>query len=79
MKTFSPTTNPEKVEKVMGEYKGGMLHSGSDSGPLVKDRKQAVAIALNEARRAGDVVPDRLRKYRKRTPGFAQRRMGKVR
>jgi Family of unknown function (DUF6496) len=38
-----------KVEKVMNEYKHGHLHSGSKSGPKVKSRKQAVAIALSEA------------------------------
>ena len=37
-----------KVGKVMGEYKEGTLHSGK-GGPVVKDRKQAVAIALSEA------------------------------
>lgn len=38
-----------KVEKVMGEYKKGELHSGSKSGPVVKSKKQAVAIAMSEA------------------------------
>jgi len=38
-----------KVGKVMGEYKSGMLHSGSKKGPAVTSRKQAVAIALSEA------------------------------
>jgi hypothetical protein len=38
-----------KVGKVMGEYKEGTLHSGSKSGPVVKNRKQAIAIALSEA------------------------------
>ncbi len=37
-----------KVGKVMGEYKEGTLHSGK-GGPVVKDRKQAIAIALSEA------------------------------
>ena len=40
-----------KVEKVMHEYKHGKLHSGSKSGPQVTKRKQAVAIALSEARK----------------------------
>lgn len=40
-----------KVEKVMHEYKEGELHSGSKKGPEVKNRKQAVAIALSEARK----------------------------
>lgn len=39
---------PAKVEKVMGEYKRGTLHSGKD-GPMVKKRGQAIAIALSEA------------------------------
>ena len=38
----------KKVEKVMKEYKEGTLHSGK-GGPVVKSRKQAVAIALSEA------------------------------
>lgn len=41
-----------KIEAVMHEYKEGALHSGSKKGPQVKNRKQAVAIALSEARKA---------------------------
>lgn len=37
-----------KVKKVMGEYATGDLHSGK-GGPVVTDRKQAVAIAMSEA------------------------------
>jgi hypothetical protein len=40
-----------KVSKVMREYKKGELHSGSKKGPLVKNPKQAIAIALSEERR----------------------------
>lgn len=40
-----------KVHKVMGEFKRGKLHSGSKRGPMVRKRKQAIAIALSEARR----------------------------
>ena len=40
-----------KVRKVMGEFKRGKLHSGSKAGPTVKNQKQAVAIALSEARK----------------------------
>jgi hypothetical protein len=42
----------KKVEKVMGEFKRGTLHSGKPGpgkGPVVTSRKQAVAIALSEA------------------------------
>lgn len=38
-----------KVKKVMKEFKGGSLHSGSSKGPKVNSRKQAIAIALSEA------------------------------
>jgi len=37
-----------KVKKVMKEFKTGTLHSGK-KGPVVKSRKQAVAIAMSEA------------------------------
>jgi hypothetical protein len=43
----------KKVERVMSEYKAGELHSGSKTGPMVKNPKQAVAIALSEARNVG--------------------------
>lgn len=39
----------KKIGKVMHEYKTGELHSGSKSGPVVKSRKQAIAIAMSEA------------------------------
>lgn len=42
-----------KIPKVMGEFKAGELHSGSKTGPVVKNQKQAVAIAMSEARKAG--------------------------
>jgi ribosomal protein L21E len=38
----------KKVGKVMKEFKSGKLHSGK-KGPVVKSRKQAIAIALSEA------------------------------
>ncbi len=38
-----------KVRKVMREYKAGKLPTGSKSGPKVKSRKQAIAIALSES------------------------------
>jgi hypothetical protein len=45
----------KKIHKVMKEYKEGTLKSGH--GGKVKDRKQAVAIALSEAREAGAHIP----------------------
>ena len=41
-----------KIDTVMREYKKGKLHSGSKEGPKVKGRKQAIAIALSEERKA---------------------------
>lgn len=38
----------DKVQKVMHEFKTGTLHSGK-KGPVVKSKKQAIAIALSEA------------------------------
>jgi uncharacterized protein DUF6496 len=45
-----------KVKKVMEERKQGTLKSGG-SGKRVTSRKQAIAIGLSEARRAGKKVP----------------------
>jgi hypothetical protein len=39
----------KKIGKVMKEFKSGKLHSGK-KGPVVKSRKQAIAIALSEAK-----------------------------
>ena len=38
-----------KIKKVMKEAKAGKLHSGSKKGPMVKNRKQAIAIAMSES------------------------------
>lgn len=46
-----------KISKVMGEFKRGELHSGSKKGPEVTSEKQATAIALSEARKAGAKIP----------------------
>ena len=44
-------TPREKIRQVLHEYKHGELHSGSKRGPRVRDRKQAIAIALAQSRR----------------------------
>ena len=49
-------TAQKKVEKAMHERKRGTLRSGG-SGKKVTSRKQAIAIGLSEARRAGGKVP----------------------
>ena len=46
------TKQQKKVHKVMHEFKHGELHSGSKKGPKVKKRRQAIAIALSEGRKA---------------------------
>jgi hypothetical protein len=55
----SRSTGKRKVGKVMGEFKRGELKSSS--GGKVRRRKQAVAIALSEARRAGARIPGKRR------------------
>lgn len=45
------TKQTKKVAKVMGEFKEGSLHSGK-GGKVVKSPKQAIAIALSEAKKA---------------------------
>jgi hypothetical protein len=54
-----------KIEKVMHEFKRGQLKSGG-SGKTVKSRKQAVAIGISEARRAGAKVPRKPTRSRSR-------------
>jgi hypothetical protein len=55
----------QKVKRAMHERKTGKLRSGR-SGKKVKSRKQAIAIGLSEARRAGGKVPPRKRKNSRR-------------
>lgn len=52
-----PSAAQKKVAKVMGEFKRGTLHAGRNpkgpkKAPIVKSRKQAVAIALSQAGKA---------------------------
>jgi hypothetical protein len=54
-----------KVKRAMHKKKRGTLKSGR-SGKRVKSRKQAIAIGLSEARRAGGKVPKRRRKSSRR-------------
>ena len=53
-------TAQKKVKRAMQERKRGTLRSGR-SGKRVTSRKQAIAIGLSEARRAGAKVPKRKR------------------
>jgi hypothetical protein len=54
----------EKVEKAMHERKKGTLKSGS--GKKVTSKKQAIAIGLSEARKAGGKVPKKKAASKKR-------------
>jgi len=54
-KTSGSSKGREKIHKVMKEKKEGTLKSGS--GKKVTSRKQAVAIALSEARKSGAKIP----------------------
>jgi len=47
-------TDGGKMEKTMHEFKRGSLHSGSKKGPKVTNRKQAIAIGMSQARKAGE-------------------------
>jgi hypothetical protein len=55
-----------KVKKVMHEFKQGRLKSGKGKHPKVKSRKQAIAIGLSEARKAGAKVPKKSKKKKSR-------------
>jgi hypothetical protein len=55
----STSKGRSKIKKVMHEHKEGTLKSGS--GKKVTSRKQAVAIALSEARKSGAKIPKKSR------------------
>jgi hypothetical protein len=55
------TKAQKKVSKVMREYKKGKLTIGN-SNKKVKNRKQAIAIGLSEARKAGVKIPTKRKK-----------------
>lgn len=66
---YSPKAE-DKMDKVYKEFGEGKLHSGSKKGPIVKNVKQASAIAISEAKRkglkAGEVWKKSARKTRKK-------------
>lgn len=56
--TKKPKSRSSKIiETAMEKFKEGKLPTGSKKGPKVKNRKQAVAIALSEARKSGAKIP----------------------
>jgi Family of unknown function (DUF6496) len=62
----------ETVERVMHEFKHGELRSGT-SGPKVKNRKQAVAIALSEAGASNQQTPKENEQHLRRTKAKERR------
>ena len=51
------STAKSKIKTTMGEFKRHKLHSGSKKGPLVRSKKQAIAISLSQARKMGAKIP----------------------
>lgn len=47
---FANTEICMPAKNVMPKFKRGQLHSGSKKGPVVKNKKQAIAIMLSEKR-----------------------------
>jgi Family of unknown function (DUF6496) len=62
----------ETVERVMHEFKHGELRSGT-SGQKVKNRKQAVAIALSEAGASNQQTPKENKKHLRHTKAKERR------
>ena len=66
----------DKVEKAMSERKKGTLRSGS--GKKVKSRKQAIAIGLSQARKAGGKVPKKTAAKKKTAKKTAKKKTKKA-
>ena len=74
MATKKATNGKGKVEKVMHEYKHGELKSGGKK--KVTNPKQAIAIGLSEARRAGAKIPKKKAAAKKNAP--AKKNQGNI-
>ena len=48
---------PRDIKGVMDEFRAGKLHSGSKTGKVVTNRKQAIAIGISEQKKRGEPVP----------------------
>lgn len=68
----------QKVKKAMDEMKKGKLKSGG-SGKTVKNRKQAIAIGLSEARKQGSKVPKKKTSVKKKAAPKKRRTPAKKR
>jgi hypothetical protein len=53
---MAKSKEPRKVKKVFKEFEEHKLHSRSKTGKIVESKPQAIAIALSEARKAGEKV-----------------------
>jgi hypothetical protein len=42
-----------KIHKIMSEFSKQKLHSGSKTGPIIKNKKQALAVAYSVAKKRG--------------------------
>ena len=56
----------QKIHKVIREFEEGKLRSGSKKGPVVKNRNQAVAIGISEAKRKGYKAGEKWKKSQRR-------------
>ena len=63
--TTKKKSGARKVERALHEMKRGKLKSGR-SGKTVKSRKQAIAIGLSEARKAGAKIPKKKKSAREK-------------
>ncbi len=72
MATKKSSKGKTKIHKVMKEHKEGTLKSGS--GRKVSSRKQAVAIALSEARKSGAKIPKKKAAGRKTSAKKAKKK-----
>jgi Family of unknown function (DUF6496) len=57
------------IKQEMHKFKHGELHSGSPEGPIVKNRKQAIAIAMSTSGMARK-AKKAMRKHRSRMSGY---------
>lgn len=57
--------------EIMPDFRAGTLHSGSPNGPIVKKKKQAVAIRLSYLRKEGHDIPEKPKRVSR---SYAERR-----
>jgi hypothetical protein len=55
----------KSIKDELHKFKSGELHTGSSSGPIVKKRKQAIAIALSEAHKVNTSPSNKIKSKNK--------------